>query len=103
VLQDTAGNDVQSISNRLVLNGSTALVTQIQGNLVQGTNVSEALVGGSGKDVLIGGPGNDTLTGGLGSNTFVFDQTADGTAWDTVTDFDPTKDLIRMLNFQGLQ
>ncbi|HKZ96903.1 MAG TPA: cadherin domain-containing protein, partial [Hyphomicrobiaceae bacterium] len=52
----------------------------------------DTLIGGGGKDTLIGGGGNDVLTGGAGADTFVF---APNWGEDVITDFDPTKDVLK--------
>ncbi len=58
----------------------------------------DILDGGADNDVLIGGLGNDKLTGGVGSDRFVFDTNAifstSTIGKDTITDFNPTEDLI---------
>jgi Ca2+-binding RTX toxin-like protein len=50
------------------------------------------LTGGAGNDVLIAAP-NDALTGGAGADTFVFNP---GFGRVTVTDFDPTQDVLSL-------
>ncbi|MFN3361729.1 MAG: Calx-beta domain-containing protein [Pseudanabaenaceae cyanobacterium] len=63
-------------------------------NLIVGTISADILIGTSGSDVLLGGLGNDNLTGGPGADQFVFTLPAEGV--DTITDFDPDFDSIRI-------
>jgi Ca2+-binding RTX toxin-like protein len=59
----------------------------------------DLLNGALGNDLLNGGAGNDTLTGGAGRDTFLFNSALNaGTNVDTITDFDPSQDLIRLEN-----
>jgi serralysin len=100
VVQDTAGNDLASFSNRFAdtfLTGSTttiasqytnltltgtanvngtgnALANTITGNsgnnTLSGLAGNDILIGNAGNDILIGGAGADRLTGGGGTDTF---------------------------------
>jgi Ca2+-binding RTX toxin-like protein len=58
------------------------------------------LVGGTGNDMLQGGAGDDLLTGGSGLDRFHFSSGAPFIASqlgvDTITDFDPAEDRIRL-------
>jgi Ca2+-binding RTX toxin-like protein len=72
---------------------------------IVGTGGDDTINGGNGKDTLRGGDGNDILTGGNGSDTFVF-----GPAFgnDTVTDFGNGPDHIEFdhtvfANFAAVQ
>lgn len=53
----------------------------------------DVLIGGTGADRLNGGTGYNTLTGGTGADTFVF---KDQWQVTTITDFDPTEDILRV-------
>lgn len=69
-----------------------------QDNL-QGGSKKDILKGGAGRDILEGGQGNDKLFGGAGPDTFLFVPDAGA---DTIMDFDPTKDIIRLDNLSGI-
>ena len=60
-----------------------------------GNKWGNTLDGGAGNDVLNGGKGADMLTGGPGSDAFVFNAKP-GSGRDTITDFDPGADTIRL-------
>jgi len=73
------------IENATGGHGSDALI---------GNGRSNLLSGGAGNDVLDGGKGADLLSGGPGADAFVFK--AKGAAVDTIVDFDPAFDTIRL-------
>ncbi|MDZ7908614.1 MAG: calcium-binding protein [Gemmobacter sp.] len=56
----------------------------------------DTLWGGQGHDRLNGGAGQDVLTGGAGHDWFTFYFGVSGQGWDTITDFDPAQDTIRL-------
>ncbi len=64
---------------------------------------NNTLNGGNGDDILTGGNGNDRLYGGGGTDTFAFNSFNEGI--DTIYDFNPTNELIRVspgyYNFGG--
>jgi Ca2+-binding RTX toxin-like protein len=68
-----------------------------------GENGTDTLRGGNGDDILTGGNGNDRLYGGGGTDTFAFNSPNEGI--DTIYDFNPTNELIRVspdyYNFGG--
>ncbi|MEF3192144.1 MAG: tandem-95 repeat protein, partial [Campylobacterales bacterium] len=64
-------------------------------NLLHGQDGNDILRGGSGNDTLIGGEGVDQLWGGEGNDIFVFTTLMSGQA-DTIVDFDPTCDRIKL-------
>lgn len=77
---------------------------------LNGNNGNDVLVGGDGRDVLVGGAGDDILTGGnltvaarrggpVWSDTFVFDGNCGN---DTITDFEPGVDSIRIRGMSSL-
>ena len=95
VLKGLAGNDT--------LNGGVGRDTLDGGeghDLLAGGNNSDSLSGGAGDDKLNGGKHNDRLTGGQGSDSFVFDTVLSlATAnVDTLTDFSPPDDTIKLEN-----
>ncbi len=78
-------------------------------DLLSGGEGDDAIWGDAGDDTIMGVTGDDTLTGddysgGSGSDLFVFGN-GDGT--DTITDFDPTEDMIGLvegeLTFETLE
>lgn len=75
------------------------------GNDVLGGGFGNDIIsGGSGDDILEGGAGDDVMTGGAGSDTFTFfagylggdGVYVDGDGHDTITDFDPLTDFIKI-------
>ena len=62
-------------------------------DFLSGGSDSDTLKGGDGNDILRGGRGNDTLLGGDGADVFEFNFTSDH---DTINNFDPAFDLIRI-------
>jgi Ca2+-binding RTX toxin-like protein len=71
---------------------------------IRGNGQANVLRGGSGNDQLNGDLGNDTLFGGPGRDSFVFTTAPGATNLDTIGDFDPVFDTIRIDNavFAGL-
>jgi Ca2+-binding RTX toxin-like protein len=68
-------------------------------DLLSGDEGDDIIFGDAGDDTIMGVTGNDTLTGddfsgGSGSDLFIFGND-DGT--DTITDFDPTQDMIGLV------
>jgi|GEM_PF-2319024 len=92
-----------------ILNGGAGddrLLGQKGNDRLQGGNGNDKLYGGlgddaldgnGGDDLLFGGEGSDTLTGGGGKDVFLFD-TALGSDVDSITDFVPVDDTIRLDN-----
>jgi VCBS repeat-containing protein len=79
--------------------GTEQLVTvNINGTneLVTGTTGGDVLTGSSAADNISGLEGNDNLTGGAGNDIFIFDTNPDVNNVDTITDFTPGEDLIRL-------
>jgi Ca2+-binding RTX toxin-like protein len=63
---------------------------------LQGAAGRDRLYGNTGDDVLDGGLGADTLTGGLGADTFLLAAAPGANTIDTITDFSPLHDTIRL-------
>ncbi|NIA67456.1 endonuclease [Pelagibius litoralis] len=65
-------------------------------DLIAGGEGDDDIVGGRGDDTLEGGEGDDTLEGGRDDDVFVFES---GSGVDTINDFEPGDDLIRLDGF----
>jgi Ca2+-binding RTX toxin-like protein len=86
---------VMTTRGQLIVGAPGAALSGGNGTQVlDGSLGHQTLDGGSGSDVLIGGDG-DTLTGGQGADTFVFRA---GFGHETITDFDPQRELIQFEN-----
>lgn len=57
---------------------------------------ADTLHGGDGNDLLMGNEHNDVLHGGAGADTFVFDRALGAQNVDTIIDFVPGTDVIRL-------
>ncbi|MEZ5877819.1 MAG: LamG-like jellyroll fold domain-containing protein, partial [Tepidamorphaceae bacterium] len=63
-------------------------------DILFGLSGSDLMDGGDGDDILFGGPGADVMTGGAGKDTFVWQDGDLQPTPDTITDFNPTEDLL---------
>lgn len=97
-LNGRGGNDTLNGDNgNDVLFGNRGNDTLNGGNgddILWGGAGADTLRGDNGDDTLIGGLGSDTLTGGRGRDTFVY--AALNEAGDTITDFNPTEDVLKL-------
>lgn len=59
-----------------------------------GSQYNNTIIGSAFNDTLAGGGGYDILTGGAGRDTFVFDSTAKGAGFATITDFSAQDDTL---------
>jgi serralysin len=87
-----AGNDVLNAEL-----GNDVLIGGLGNDVLNGGAGNDALNGGNGNDILNGGMGNDTLTGGIGKDVFIFN-TALTANVDTIPDFNPIDDTVRLEN-----
>jgi Ca2+-binding RTX toxin-like protein len=84
--------------------GRDLLIGGSGSDALDGGGGSDRLIGNAGNDRLNGGPGVDELTGGPGFNTFVFNAALRSSNVDTIRDFRPFFDTIKLDNavFGGL-
>ena len=58
----------------------------------------DVVIGGNAADIIEGGRGDDILTGNDGADVFRF---ANQTGDDTITDFDPSEDVVELVGFDA--
>jgi uncharacterized delta-60 repeat protein len=96
---NAAGNRLTGLGGADTLNGGGGNDT------LDGGAANDRLIGSAGADRLLGGPGNDSLsggtgldalTGGTGADAFQFDTVPAAASRDTIADFLPGTDLIRL-------
>ncbi|QHD69761.1 rhizobiocin [Sphingobium yanoikuyae] len=86
------------------LTGNDHLRGNAGNNAFEGGGGDDLMEGGLGNDWLLGGDGLDIMTGGGGQDTFLFTTPIGPSSIDTITDFSPVDDTIRLENdiFTGL-
>jgi Ca2+-binding RTX toxin-like protein len=101
-----AGTDTveASILHTLRVNVENLVLTGTANISGTGNTIANAISGNVGNNFLDGKTGNDTLTGGLGNDQFLFTTALGAANIDTVTDFNPVNDYLRLENaiFTGL-
>jgi Ca2+-binding RTX toxin-like protein len=110
VIQDQAGNDASSFSNRyadILISGLTTILGSQYKDLVltgnaningTGNAINNIITGNSGNNILDGGDGVDTHTGLGGLDIFHFSSRSSfgASTADHITDFQPDDDLIQV-------
>jgi uncharacterized delta-60 repeat protein len=92
------GNDVAAYIKSLTSGNSAANYASAENlhsddrNII-GTDGNDILTGNTANNFLVGGAGDDVLTGNEGKDTFSFGIDSGN---DTITDFNPAEDLIRL-------
>lgn len=88
-----------SSANVLTGNGGADTLTgDLGADRLQGSAGADHLDGGNGADILNGGAGVDVLTGGANGDIFVFSTALGAANRDTITDYKPSADTIRLDN-----
>jgi serralysin len=64
-----------------------------------GDDGNDAVIGGNAADIIDGGAGDDILTGNDGADVFIFQANQAGD--DTITDFDPSEDVVQLAGFEA--
>lgn len=94
------GNDVLSggDGNDLIFGqaGNDVINGDAGNDTLWGGKGADTVNGGAGNDFIAGDNGNDLLTGGAGSDTFYFASIGGDAGIDTITDFTPAEDKIRL-------
>ena len=96
VIEGLGGDDIIDLSSPFLadlLNGFTVDAGS-GADTVFGSSNNDIINGGAGSDTIAAGPGDNIISGGAGSDVFIFSKLTNS---DTVTDFDPSKDSIRIL------
>ncbi|MDO9104182.1 MAG: putative Ig domain-containing protein, partial [Methylovulum sp.] len=93
-----SGSTESNGKDSLVGSAGNDVINGLGGNdRINGAAGKDTVVGGNGNDLINGGNGVDRLTGGNGKDGFVFNTALTG-GMDTVTDFSPVADTIRLDN-----
>ncbi|MFN0192963.1 MAG: calcium-binding protein [Aestuariivirga sp.] len=91
---------VQSVVN-FTLGANVEILQLVGGSVINGTGntLANTISGNFNNNFIDGKAGNDTLTGSLGKDNFVFTTALSAaTNVDTITDFNPTDDTLRLDN-----
>jgi Ca2+-binding RTX toxin-like protein len=87
-----------SVNHTLGTNFENLTLTGAGNVNATGNTLVNVIVGSSGNNYIDGKAAADTLTGGLGADQFLFTTALGADNIDTVTDFDPAADFIRLEN-----
>lgn len=85
--------DVKKANKSVIIKGNS------KANAIYAGSAGGTYYGQGGNDTLFGGKGNDTLYGGEGKDVFVY---AKGGGKDTISDFNPEEDVIRLISGESL-
>lgn len=100
---DSSGTDTVKASISYTLGAGVAIevlttaTTSLAINLT-GNELAQKVIGSNAVNTINGGLGNDTLTGYGGNDFFLFNTTLGSGNVDTITDFNPVADTIRLEN-----
>ena len=96
VIKAMGGDDIVDLSSPLLsaLQQGFTVEAGSGSDIVFGSSHNDLIQGGNGNDTLVAGPGDNTLTGGAGADTYIFSHL---TGSDTITDFNPSEDNIKVL------
>jgi serralysin len=78
---------------------STSPENATAGDRLFGDAGNDVVIGGNAADIIEGGRGNDILTGNDGADVFRFQANQIGN--DTITDFDPSEDVVELVGFDA--
>ncbi len=74
--------------------GADSIIGGSGSDILDGGAGADTIIGDGGGDTIIGGSGDDVLTGGAGHDVFYFE---DASGVDQITDFDPSRDVIHIM------
>ena len=96
VIKAMGGDDIVDLSSPLLstLQQGFTVEAGSGSDIVFGSSNNDLVQGGNGNDTLAAGPGDNTLTGGAWADTYIFSHL---TGSDTITDFNPSEDNIKVL------
>lgn len=94
------GDDIVDLTSSDYAIGGVLIDGGAGNDILWGNAGADRLLGGAGNDTLFGGAGNDALNGGAGAD--VFQYVKGGTGADTIEDFTPGSDKIRLYGAASL-
>ena len=87
---------IASVTHTLAANVENLTLTGTAAINGTGNTLANVIVGNGGSNVIAGGLGNDHLTGGAGKDSFLFNTALSTANVDTIKDFSPADDTIRL-------